>query len=85
MAALMKGCEYYIHFFGYAKDERATTTDKEDNKYPFYDYQGKADSKNADVFEQFKGINQKMLELRVKQKKSGTFASIPVNHGLEGM
>ena len=79
MADLMEKLEYYIHFFGYAKDERENPNQDPSerhigpngvtySKMDFYDYKGKAKQENKDAYMGFLEVNEKMLDQRIKEK-----------------
>lgn len=67
MGSLMEKLEYYLHFFGYAKDELSDSdhvTDYQGHQYPkfdFYDFKGKASAQNKKAHMDFINFNEKML------------------------
>jgi hypothetical protein len=73
MADLMEKYEYYLHFFGYAKDERENQNPEKHvgpnggtyNKFDFYDYNGKAKTENKDAYMDYLNVNEKMLNKRI--------------------
>ena len=56
--------EDMIHFFGYAEDG------KEENRTPFFDYQGKAKPENVAMMNQFKEMNKQSIKNRFDQLKN---------------
>lgn len=74
---MMNKLEYYLHFFGYAKDERkghsdvATVMNSQGHnypKFPFYDYKGQASAASTDAYMDFLKLNENMLDMRLKEK-----------------
>ena len=81
MDDLMSKLEYYIHFFGYAKDERsgdisnAPAPASSFNSYTpqifdFYDYKGQASQGSKDAYMDYLKVNEAMFQLRLKNKNS---------------
>jgi len=80
MEQLMTKLEYYLHFFGYAKDDRAeqskgkpqssTFNSYEPQTLDFYDYKGQAKKENQAAFLDFMNVNENMFKLRIKNKEA---------------
>jgi len=93
MSELMTKLEYYLHFFGYAKDDRPEHadeichTDSQGHEYPkhsFYDYKGQASEKSKNSYMDFLKLNENMLKMRLHEKETGKYSSIPINKGNDG-
>ena len=89
----MDKLEFYVHFFGYAKDQRPGkqaeefVCDSDGGKYPkfdFYDYQGKACLASQNAHMDYLEVNEKMLKMRLQQKESGMYSSVTINKSGEG-
>ena len=93
MSDLMKKLEYYLHFFGYAKDDREKEGQSDThvgpngvtyNKFQFYDYQGKAKQENKDAYMDYLNVNEKMLNKRIEERKTGNYSKVTINKPGEG-
>lgn len=94
MKSLMDKLEYYLHFFGYAKDlrpgesELLEVVDANGNTYPkfdFYDYKGKAKKENTDSYMDFIKVNERTLKQRLTELETGKVSTININEGSEGI
>lgn len=84
MDRLKDKLEYYLYLFGYAKNDDYPESDKlysskGINKYEFYDFGGKEKPENKSAYMDFVKINEKMLQMRLNQKKTGTVSKMPIN------
>ena len=84
MQEMLDKLEFYLHFFGYAKDDREEKTlpkreifnSFEPTNYDFYDYKGKASKKNQDSFLDFLNVNERMFKLRLEAKAAEEEGSV---------
>ena len=77
MEHLMEKLEYYLYFFGYAKDERPDFKNDSEHvgqngtkyrKFDFYDFKGKSKPENQNAYMDYLNINEKMLNMRINEK-----------------
>ena len=82
-----------MHLFGYAKDEREGQTSSDEHvgpnnrtykKFEFYDYKGEAKQENKDAYMDFLKINEKMLNMRINEKKTEKYSQVMINKPGEG-
>lgn len=84
MDRLKDKLEYYLYLFGYAQNDDYPESDKfyserGINKYEFYDFGGKEKPENKAAYMDFVKINEKMLQMRLKQKQTGAVSEMPIN------
>ena len=75
MQLLYDKLEYYLQFFGYAKNEKSQEfKDQGHNIYEFYDYEGRAKPEFQKEYMGFVELNNKMLDKRVQERLSENYS-----------